>query len=170
MLEGLVILSLVLTFLMHVFLVRICGFFKQASFRQGGVITGLLIGFIPLGLLFYFWIINLKIKPYSAILWSGLYLFLIYSLFSYVYFHFFNMSETARRVRILVEIRKKGTFKKDEILQNYPCCDIVSNRLNRLVALGELRLSEDRYLIGRGMFIFPAKALFYFRKVLYPQR
>ena len=70
MLEGLVILSLVLTFLMHVFLVRICGFFKQASFRQGGVITGLLIGFIPLGLLFYFWIINLGCPDGKITFWA----------------------------------------------------------------------------------------------------
>lgn len=170
MFDLLVIVSLVLIFPIHIFLVRVCGLFKKAFFRQKGLIVSYLAGFTLLGLFFYFWVFTLKIKYWQDIFWSGLYLFLIYSLFSYIYFHFFNMSETARRVRILAEIRRTGLFEKEELTQKYSSSDMVSNRLKRLIALGELRLSGDRYLIGRGVFIFPAKIVFYFRDMFYPEQ
>lgn len=169
MLGAIIIFSLFLTFLMHVFLVRICGAFKKAFFRQKGLIASYLIGFIPLGFLFCLWIGTINVKSWPGIFWSGIYLFFIYSIFSYVYFHFFNMSETARRIRILSEIHRTGSFKKDELIHKYPASDIVSNRLKRLIALRELRLFEDRYLIGKGLFILPAKMVFYFRGIIHPE-
>ncbi len=162
-----VMFSLPLSFLIHIIFVRICGLFKQPSFRQHGVIASHILGFLPLCLIFYFRIVRFQIYDPSEILWSGIYLFLIYSLFGYVYFHLFNMSETARRVRILAEINKTGIFKKEDLIERYLPSDMISNRLERLVALGELKLLGDRYLIGRGIFILPAKIVFSLRNILF---
>ena len=150
-----IVFSMCLAFLTHFFLVRICGLFKRPFSRHNGAIAGFLFGFMPLAAMFYLWAVNLKIKELPAILSSGLYLFLIYGLFSYVYFHFFNMSETARRVRILAEIQKARVFKRDRVHEEYSARDMISNRLKRLVA---------------GIFILPANIIFYLRRVLYPRR
>ncbi len=47
---------------------------------------------------------------------------------------------------------------------------IVMIRLDRLVSLKELELSEDRYVIGRGVFLLPAKIVFAFHRLLFPPR
>jgi len=168
MLLIIVILSILIPFFIHIFLVRLCGLFKKPFSRQKGVIASFVLGFIPLGIVFLLWIINLNIDAWSPILWSGIYLFLVYILFSYVYFHVFNMSETARRIRILTEIYRTGALKKGELAAKYTRQDMISNRLKRLVALEGLRLSKNRYILGNRLFFLLAKAIFNFRCILFP--
>lgn len=66
-----------------------------------------------------------------------------------VYFHLFNMGETARRVRILGEILRRGSMTEEEIGSAYSGEDIVSLRLDRLVGTGQLSLEHGRYRLRR---------------------
>jgi len=74
---------------------------------------------------------------------------LIYALLGYCYFHFVNMGETARRIRILAELAEAGEgLSLREILERYNAGDIIDRRLARLVNNGQVRCENGRYYIG----------------------
>lgn len=162
--------SVFIPFFSHLILVRLFCLFKKPFFRQKGAIVSCLFGFCILTMIFFFWAISLYEKAWLQILWSGIYLFLVYILFAYVYFHIFNMSETARRIQILVENYKTGILEKEELVKKYTCQDMVSARLERLVSLGILRLTKNRYFLENKalLLLIFTKAVFSFRRILIP--
>lgn len=72
-----------------------------------------------------------------------LYVLLVYNAFGYCYFHFFNLSETARRVKIVIGIRKGSVRKTRDLEEHYDYHNTIAVRLQRLEALGEIRRNGD---------------------------
>jgi hypothetical protein len=83
----------------------------------------------------------------------------------HVYFHIFNMSETARRIRLLIA-RYRGLRNISE-LGSEPKARL---RLQRLVDLGEIKRVGDRYLIQPGLLTLAARALVVYERCLFPDR
>lgn len=162
-----IIVSIYIPFLTHIFLLRLCGLFKTPFSRQKGAIISCISGLIPLGFLFAIWVNYISIERWPRMFLSGFYLFSVYLLFAYVYFHIFNMSETARRIRILEEIRKIGVLKKDVLAGKYSCQDMISVRLNRLVAFGWLQKTGDKYIIKNRIPLLIAKIVSKLGSVLF---
>ena len=82
---------------------------------------------------------------------------LIFNLMSYVYFHIFNMSETARRIKILLHLYKNGSSHIDELRYDYNPKDMVNSRLERLIEMDEIKLDDyGRYHISGQRFIYVA--------------
>jgi hypothetical protein len=79
------------------------------------------------------------------------YLIIVYNCLAYSYFHFFNMSETARRVRLLIRLKlKPGAWSE----KDHDPETMVQNRLARLVGLKQLALNPDgRYFIRGSFFL-----------------
>ncbi|MBN1542375.1 hypothetical protein JW992_09540 [candidate division KSB1 bacterium] len=102
--------------------------------------------------------------------WSGVdlvYLLLVYNLVAYSYFHFFNMSETARRIKILVGIFKSRINFVAGYEDAYHPTDSVLVRLERMTALGLVRrVQTDRYVLKNRPFYWTARILFYVRRLL----
>jgi hypothetical protein len=75
---------------------------------------------------------------------------IIYSALGYCYFHFINMGETARRIRILLElsVAKEG-LTLAELLERYNAGEIIDKRLARLVNSGQIILKNGRYYEGK---------------------
>ncbi|MDD5072243.1 MAG: hypothetical protein PHX64_00305 [Candidatus Omnitrophica bacterium] len=73
----------------------------------------------------------------------------IYVLSGYCYFHFVNMGETARRVRILIELKdaRQGLSLR-EILERYNFKDVIERRIVRLVNNGQVICKGGKYYIG----------------------
>jgi hypothetical protein len=66
----------------------------------------------------------------------------------YGYFHFLNLGETARRVRILREfVEAGGTLDESGLLKRYNGSQIVQIRLQRLLSSGQVALREGRYVL-----------------------
>jgi len=165
----LVLTGAILPFLIHLFLSRGLKLFRQPADRQKGAILSGPVGLIPLLILFSFLV--LPRVGSAAAAWTALYVFGIYACSSYVYFHFFNMSETARRIRILVHGAAGGMIPTQEIGATYTPEGMVAIRLERLVALKELQVREGRYVIGaRGLLglLLPARMVFGLRRFLLP--
>lgn len=160
--------SAVITFSIHVFLVRICGFFKKPFVRQKGVFISFVLGFIPVIYMFFMWSGDPVVKDRFQILYSGGYLFIVYAVSSYVYAHIFNLSETSRRIRILTECAKAGPLGKEELTAKYTYDEMVSNRLKRLEELGVLRLRGGRYTVKRGFLLLAARMVFGLRPLFFP--
>lgn len=163
----LVLCSIFTVFTVHLILLRVFGLFRQAFERQIGVIVSFLLGMLPLVIAFCFFAVKYTGFSWQEYFLLGLYLFVAYTSYSYVYFHVFNMSETARRIHILIQCRIAGELKKNEISDKYSCLDMVSNRLKRLVALKELYLRSGNYVLGRCILLLPARTLHFFRRILF---
>lgn len=74
----------------------------------------------------------------------------IYASLGYCYFHFLNLGETARRIRILCEIYDSGDgLSLAEILDRYNAKDIVQRRIERLIDNKQVIEKNGRYYTGR---------------------
>jgi hypothetical protein len=162
-----VISALFFPFCAHLILTGICGLFRQAFSRQKGVVLSSLLGFLFFTALFAPQVLRLGMC--GKTLWPAVYLLLTYVFSAYIYFHVFNMSETARRVRILT-YALKGESRKEQVIRRYSAEEVLLNRLKRLVAMGELKMSGDKYLIKRRWLCLPEKIFFLWRNILFPYR
>ena len=82
--------------------------------------------------------------------------FSIYSMFSYWYFIFITLAETAIRTRLLIEldISKEG-LSAEEMLAKYNTRELIDKRINRLIKNGEIIERRGRYYCGKsGLVLF----------------
>ncbi len=128
-------------------------FIQVAVFRffpKTGLLRSLFLGFIC-GFLALFLIEPGAVLPVDPV---------IYILLGYCYFHFVNMGETARRIRILLELKGSRTgLSLEEILERYNSRDIIECRLARLVNNGQVICKNGRYYIGNPAMLTIARFL-----------
>lgn len=146
-------LSPALVFLIHILFARI--FSKLPA--QWGPLLSYGLGMVPMTILI--WIFSFKTGIVVKNLPLGiLYSWIVYSALACIYFHFFNMSETARRIKILYEIYQSGSLSRDQILSLYKTSTIIEIRLKRLLDTHQLILRDGvfklngRILYGAGLF------------------
>ncbi len=85
---------------------------------------------------------------------------LIYISLGYCYFHFINLGETARRIRILIEIyNSKSNLSLEEILSKYNAKLITDARLKRLVSNKQIKESVAKYYISNQTMVFFSKII-----------
>lgn len=78
----------------------------------------------------------------------------VYACIAYSYFHLFNMSETARRIRILRELHAAGSLTAEEISRLYSGASVLEARFDRLVATRQLQMQAGRFVgAGRPLYI-----------------
>lgn len=89
-----------------------------------------------------------------------------YLALGYCYFHFVNLGETARRIRLVRELEQSTTgLTLEEILQRYNAEEIISRRLKRLLNSGQIIIKDNRYCI-KSPFMLLASKIMVFLKVL----
>lgn len=86
------------------------------------------------------------------------YVAVVYACIAYSYFHLFNMSETARRIRILRELHAAGSLTAEEISRLYSSASVLEARFDRLLATGQLRVQAGRF-VGAGRLLYLAACL-----------
>ncbi len=90
-----------------------------------------------------------------------------YSALGYCYFHFVNLGETARRIRLLRELSESNAgLSMDEILQRYNAKEIIENRLNRLLKSGQVIHKDNRYYIGKPVMLFMSKMVVFAKRFI----
>ncbi|MBI5872810.1 MAG: hypothetical protein HZB36_01530 [Candidatus Omnitrophica bacterium] len=93
--------------------------------------------------------------------------FLTYIFLSYGYFHFVNLGETARRIRLLRELMdSEGGLTLDQIGSRYNAQEILSRRLERLVKNGQVVLKDGRCFIAKPTVLFIAKMMLFLKHLL----
>jgi hypothetical protein len=84
---------------------------------------------------------------------EGLYGAIVYACVAYSYFHLFNMSETARRIRILSELYSAGSLSAGQLSSLYDGTAVLEMRLDRLLATRQLARRTDRFVtVGCGLY------------------
>lgn len=85
---------------------------------------------------------------------------IIYSSLGYCYFHFINLGETARRIRILRELYdSKGGLSMEEILAHYSTKEMIERRIERLLSNGQINIKNEKYYIKSLIMLFIAKII-----------
>ena len=96
---------------------------------------------------------------------------LIYGALGYTCFHFVNMGETARRIRIILELDDSPEgLTSAEILNLYNAKSIVDVRINRLIQNKQVVVKNDRYFIGNPTMLMMAKGIGFMKWLLLGQR
>lgn len=94
-----------------------------------------------------------------------------YSALGYSYFHFINLGETARRVRILTEVHNApGGLSMGEITRRYSAKDMIGIRIMRLLKSGQVIYKNGVYTIGSPVLLIMAKAVTMMRRVIFGKR
>lgn len=107
-----------------------------------------------------------ELVPAISSMPSLLYAFIVFNLMGYTYFHIFNMSETARRVRILYDIYTRGSITKVDIEKSYHKEDMVAVRLQRLLGLGQIRKVNGAYFLDRRLLYYAAILLAFWSRLI----
>jgi len=131
--------------------------------KKLGLLKSVLLGFL-VGLTIVFTIeIAHNLMSHSIIseLIADLALNIItYAALGYCYFHFVNLGETARRVRIVRELLdSKDGLSMSEILENYNASEIISVRLQRLLKNKQIIQRNDKYVIGKSIILYITKII-----------
>jgi len=85
---------------------------------------------------------------------------LCYGALGYCYFHFINLGETARRIRLVRELYTSPEgLSETEILRRYNSRDILTARMARLLGNGQLILRDGRYFTGKPAVLLMAKTI-----------
>lgn len=88
----------------------------------------------------------------------------ISAMLAHLYFHVFNMSETARRIRLILEIKSGqpvGEYRDETMLEK---------RLERLFALGQLEMRDGRIRSRRTVLRSVALLVEAHERLLFPAR
>ncbi|MDD4004599.1 MAG: hypothetical protein PHW69_05280 [Elusimicrobiaceae bacterium] len=77
----------------------------------------------------------------------------IYAALGYSYFHFVNLGETARRIRLMRELHDSpAPLTRAELQARYPPAEMLELRIQRLVRAGQLREENGRlYVTGKAV-------------------
>ena len=90
-------------------------------------------------------------RPYqetASVAGYGILTLLTYSALGYCHFHFVNLGETARRIRLLRELFDAGgMLSRSDLLTRYNAKEIVEKRIARLINSGQVVHREQRYYI-----------------------
>lgn len=86
--------------------------------------------------------------------------FIIYGLLGYCFFHFINLGETGRRIRIMLELyQAENGLTLEEILQRYSAREIIDNRLKRLLDNQQILQKGNRYFVNRSLMLYITKLM-----------
>lgn len=84
-----------------------------------------------------YWSCVVRDENWLEVIHASVYMLLTFNGFTYSYFHLFNMSETARRIRILRVVSEQQCTVAD-VGQLYNSRDMIMQRLERLIDLGQI--------------------------------
>ncbi len=89
-----------------------------------------------------------------------------YAILSYGYFHFNNLGETARRIRILREFIESDGMSFGELLVKYNAKEMMHLRLGRLIRAGQIAVSPSGQVRLNAKFVLGMARLIVFLKII----
>ncbi len=87
------------------------------------------------------------------------------------YFHFINLGETGRRVRILRELFKsKNGLTEDEIFDRYSARNIVNIRIKRLISKDQIKIIDDKYFISKPVMLLLTRIIYLIKNTVFGRK
>ena len=139
----LLLLSPLIVFAIHLIVGRLHHALQKDASPLMGVIWSIGIGFIVLAIVFsHYWP---AFQNGWEAFWACVYGIIVFLGFSVSYFILFAMTEAARRIRIMQDLYELRKTTLQEIERRYGAHGMLSARLERMVALGQLTRRGGRY-------------------------
>jgi len=139
--------------------VCICRYINRKFSLLKSVYTGFVLGLCGLILteLYYLYQSPLPLREKICFILVNV---ITYSALGYGYFHFINLGETARRIRILRELyNSQNGLSLEGILTKYNAQKILSRRMNRLLNNNQVVCRNGRYYINNPTMLIMAKII-----------
>lgn len=134
------------------------------------VFLGFFLGFVAT-LAIDAWVFYDARAPFTDLLSLALMDLITYTSLGYCYFHFINLGETARRIRIVREIQESPEgLSMEEIVARYGARHVVDIRLGRLLKKGQIIYRDGRYHIGQPSMLLMSKAIISMKVMLLGKR
>jgi hypothetical protein len=156
------LLSPMISFIFYI-CIQVCGvrWIKNLSLFNSMVI-GSGIGLVVLTSLEFYWFWS-SFGFYSNLATN----LAIYLCLSYNYFHFINMGETARRIRIIREIYDSPNgLSEGDILTRYNSEQMIELRIERLLSKKQVTLKNNYYFIDNSTMLVITKAMIFLKVLL----
>lgn len=168
MLLGYVLAITVALFPAHVLLSRYGG--QRLRLKSPQVLLVRLVLAVNIPVLAGAWLIaRSELRDAAQTVYMLVFAFLVFNGIAYAYFHIFNMSETARRIRMLLQIRRAGSggLRAQELEQQYSQKDMIEARLDRLVLMNQLSLGSDGYYrVAGNILLWAGRIMSLWRRLL----
>ena len=164
------VLNPVLGLMINVIVQVICFRFVQGVGLLKTVFLGFFVGILSVFMIeFYiFFETSAHVTDFFMMFTAN---FVTHASLGYCYFHFINLGETARRIRILREIYdSKDGLTMEEILQKYNSKEIVDKRIGRLINNGQVLYKNGRYYIGNPTMLIITKIIVAMKLLLLGRR
>ncbi len=164
------VLNPVLGLMINVIVQVICSRFIQSFGLLKTVFLGFFVGMLSV-LMIEFYIFFATSAHFTDFFMMFTASFITYASLGYCYFHFINLGETARRIRILREIYDfKDGLTMEEILQRYNSKEIVDKRLSRLINNGQVIYKNGKYHIGSPIMLMITRIIVAMKMLLLGRR
>lgn len=135
-----------LVLLLHVLLIRMFRLANSSLSPLPVAALAMLGGYPVMG--FSLWFCHFRFLNPGQITCPIVYALIVYTCLSFCYFILFTMTETARRIHILRRIfEKDAPAAMNDLAVEYSAADMLSVRIERMLALKQLKRSGDRYFI-----------------------
>lgn len=95
--------------------------------------------------------------------------FVLSGLYGMIYFHWFNMSETARRIRILVRFVALNESPAVESAQE-SSSRIFANRIDRMSQMGTIIDQNGKFHLKPGPLLYATRIILFWRSLFFPAR
>jgi hypothetical protein len=95
-----------------------------------------------------------------------MYVVLTYNCCCYLYFGILNLSETSLHVNILIRLLIEDGMAEQELSRLYGVKEMISARIERMIALGQLKEKDDRYFLGNGTLVLIGRLINIWRRIL----
>ena len=169
MLLGYVLAITVTLFPAHVLLSRYGG--QRLRLKSPQVLLVRLVLAVNIPVLAGAWLIaRSELRDTAQTMYMLVFAFLVFNGIAYAYFHIFNMSETARRIRMLLQIRRAGPtgLRVRELEHQYSQQDMIEARLDRLVLMKQLSLGPDgRYRVAGNTLLWAGRIMGLWRRLVF---
>lgn len=155
--------TIVMVIFFHIAAFRLFTRLKKVKSPQKFTVKYLIAANIPVLLFFRFFFTREGFGFFDF-----LYIFLIFNCVSYVYFHFFNMSETARRIRILAYLfLKGGRVGERDLYSLYSLDELIAVRMKRLKEMSQIEeAGESEYILKKKLLFRVSELILFFRRML----
>ena len=167
MLKYLILLACtpLLIFILHIAATRVFMRYKFDMPNQVIVIICSFVGHMPMAAAI--WVVYLSYSTTRVeLVCAAVYGLIVYNAMAYNYFHLFNMSETARRNRIIYEIYISRQLKASDMASIYNANDMLNNRLERLLSMKQIKLSGNRYLLDHRLIYYASRVVAWWGRIL----
>lgn len=94
-----------------------------------------------------------------------------YAALGYGYFHFVNLGETARRIRLLRELHdSEAGLSMSDLLARYSSHEVFNRRMDRLIGARQVVRRDSRLYIGKRTVLYMAKTIVLMKLLLFGKR